>query len=118
MVAVPNIGSKKARSENNEDQLEVASVGLNEIFSHPNRTSMQNDGKSMEEEDEKLTRLRSFQPVEKQVSNHMIDKMMGTSSSEVQTSDVKLNEKPWQKSKEFVASIFVFISSSVDEYMM
>ena len=96
----------------------MASVGWNEMFSHPNRISMQNDGKSIEEEDEQLTRLRSFQPVEKHVSNHMTDKLMGTSSSAVQTSDAKPNEKPWQQSKESVASIFVFISSSVDEYMM
>ena len=105
MVAFPKIGSKKARSEKNEDQLEVASVGLNEIFNHPHRTSMQNDGKSMEKENKKLTRLRSFQPVEKQASNYLIEKMTGTSSSEMQTSDVKLKDKPWRKSKEFVASI-------------
>ena len=107
MVASPKFGTKKTRSEKNEDQSEVASVGCNEICSHPDRISMQNDGKWMKGEIKKLTLLHSLQLVEKEVSNHMTDKMMETSSSAVQTSDVKLNEKPWQKSKESVASIFV-----------
>ena len=48
MVAAPNVGSKESRSEGNEDETQIAGVGLNEIFSHPNRISMQNDGNSME----------------------------------------------------------------------
>ena len=103
MVALPNIGSKKARPERREDQLQVAGVGLNETFSRPSRISVQNDGKSIAAEDEKCTRLSSFQPVEKQTSNYMSDKMIGTSSSEIQTSHVKLKEQTWRKSKEFVA---------------
>ena len=110
MVASPKFGfgTKKTRSEKKEEQSEVASVGCNEICSHPDRISMQNDGKWMKGEDKKLTLLHSLQHVEKKVSNHMTDKMMETSSSAVQISDAKLNEKPWQKSKESVASIFVF----------
>ena len=106
MVAFPKVGTKKARSEKNEGQLEGASVGSNEIFIHPHHTSMQNDGKSMEEEDEKPTHLRSFQPVEKQATNYLIKKMTGTSSSEMQTSDVKPKDQPWRKIKEFIASIY------------
>ena len=106
MVAFPKGGTKKARSEKNEGQLEGAIVGSNEIFIHPHHTSMQNDGKSMEKENKKLTRLRSFQPVEKQASNYFIEKTTGMSSSEMQTSDVKPKDKPWRRSKEFVTSIY------------
>ena len=106
MVAFPKGGTKKARTEKNEGQLEGASVGLNEIFIHSHHTSMQNDGKSMEKENKKLTRLRSFQPVEKQASNYFIEKTTGMSSSEMQTSDVKPKDKPWRRSKEFVTSIY------------
>ena len=108
MVAAPKIGSKKARSERHEDKTQVAGVGLNEIFSHPSRISVQNDGKWIAAEDETCTRLSSFQPVEEQTSNYMSDKMIGTSSSEIQTSHVKLKEQTWRKSKEFVAFVFLF----------
>ena len=93
MVALPKIGSRKARPERSEDEPQVAGVGLNEIFSHPSRISVQNDGKSIAAEDKTCTRLSSFQPVEKQTSNYMSDKMIGTSSSEIQTSQVKLKEQ-------------------------
>ena len=108
MVAAPKIGSKKARSERNEDKTEIADVGLNEIFSHPSRISVQNDGKSIAAEDKTCTRLSSFQPVEKQTSNYMSDKMFGTSSSEIQTSHVKPKEQTWGKIKEFVRFCFLF----------
>ena len=106
MVAFPKGGTKKARSEKTEGQLEWASVGLNDSFIHSHDTSMQNDGKSMEKENKKLTRLRSFQPVEKQASNYFIEKTTAMSSSEMQTSDVKPKDKPWPRSKEFVKSIY------------
>ena len=83
----------------------MADVGSTDIYSHAQHTSMENDEKSMEEEDEKLKCLRSFQPVEKQASNYRIERMRETSSSEMQTSDVKLKEKLWRKSKKSVACI-------------
>ena len=105
-VAFPNVGTKKARSEKTEGQLEWASVGLNDSFIHSHVTSMQHDGKSMEKENKKLTRLRSFQPVETQASNYFIEKTTAMSSSEMQTSDVKPKDKPWPRSQEFVKSMF------------
>ena len=106
MVAFPKLGSNRARSEKNEDQLEVASVGLNETMSHPHRTFMQNDVKSTEEEDNKLKRLRSFWPVEKQASKYLIDNMMESSSSESRTSDVNLKDNPWRESRVFCTYLF------------
>ena len=106
MVAFPKVGTERARSEKNEGQLEGASVGSNEIFIHPHHTSKQSDGKSMEEEDEKPTHLRSFQPVETQASNYFIEKTTAMSSFEMETSDVKPKDKPWPRSQEFVKSFY------------
>ena len=106
MVAFPKGGTKKARSEKTESQLEWASVGWNDSFIHSRHTSMQNDGESMEKGNKKLSRLHSFQPVEKQASNYFIENTTAMSSSEMQTSDVKPKDKPWPRSKEFVKSIY------------
>ena len=65
MVAVPKIGSKKARSEKSEDEIQNAGAGLNEIFRHPSRIPMQKEAKSIAEEDGKCTRFSSLEPVEK-----------------------------------------------------
>ena len=92
MVAAPNIGSKRARSERNDDEFQTAGVGLNETLSHPRNVSVQNDAKSIAEEDGKCTRFSFFQPVEKKTTYHVIDNMIGTSLSEMQTSHVEPKE--------------------------
>ena len=106
MVAFPKGGTKKTRAEKTEVQLEWANVGLNDSIIHSHHTSMQNEGKTMEKDNKKLTRVRSFQPVQKQASDYFVEKTTAMSSSEMQTSDVKPKDKPWPRSQEFVQSIY------------